>query len=557
MLEKNVSRRGFLCAAGLGLMSAAAVPAVAGANPLIGLAAPEVGAIIAAAIAVLFGTVSLAPSRDDAARIGNQFNVWLAGAGAGFADVLNSFVSGVQSAGKLAWSAISTAVFTGLQAFNGWLLSLEAGTTDLKIDGYPAISANFWQTDKINQFFTGAGAGDYAPSENKPIIAGTAPATRDGGRVYARGGLAQNVDKSYSNLNFFDGTKTHELKNVGCMILSYYIPEKKWYLSYNSNRLSGIGDFADQQTSSNIGTLSIQSFWSVVTDTGKWAGQISPANQPLDESKLYLNAGRAVMLVGTSTESGDRYFDGSNCIGAWVIGKNSSEFIKRKEFQGDVLIDGSSVGWTTAADFPADVFPDGVAGEKGIGADVTVGADGKITDAGTIALPDVIGGSYADVLNGTKTGAITDGTTVGVDATTNSTAVAGSAAGTVTESIGALIGGLDGSGFFSSNTSLSNSWTPFETSDLDLDVFPFNLPKKIQQIFEALHSKKGQANYEFRMPFLNYGDFVCDFTPYVNYFKPYTRLASKITASIAFASAVYKRFIGTAATVGDEQKNES
>lgn len=556
MEEQNVSRRAFLCAVGLGLISVAAAPTVASANPLIGLAAPEVGAIIAAAIAVLFGTVSLAPSPDDAARIGNQFNTWIAAVGSSFADTLGTFVSGVQSAGKIAWSSISTAVFNALQAFNGWLLSLSAGSTELKIDGYPAISANFMPTDKINQFFTGTGADDFAPNENLPVITGTVPATADGGRPYARAGLAQRINESYSNLTFFDGTKSHTFSNVGCVILSYYIPDKKWYLSYNGTYVRGSGDFFDDDIARNIELLRIHSLLSPVTADGKWGGILSADNQSLDTTKLYVNAGRAVLLIGTSTESGDLYFDGANTIGAWVIGKNSSEFIKRKEFQGDVLIDGSSVGWTTAPDFPADVFPDGVSGDKGVGADVTVGADGKITDAGTIALPDVIGGSYADVLNGTQTGVITDGTTVGVDATTNSTAIAGGAAGTVTESIGALIGGLDGSGFFSSNTSLSNSWLPFKTTDLDLDVFPFNLPKKIQQIFEAFHSKKGQANYEFRMPFLDYGDFVCDLTPYVNYLKPYTRLASKITAGVAFASAVYKRFIGSSATVGDDQ-NES
>lgn len=152
----------------------------------------------------------------------------------------------------------------------------------------------------------------------------------------------------------------------------------------------------------------------------------------------------------------------------------------------DKVIDGGSDDWTVVADKPHDLV---INGSSLVGHDMVVDGD-QVTDRGSISIPDVLGGTFGEVLTGSRVGVLSQPVT---DATipVSTPVVAGTvengAVVTTTGSIQALRGEVDSAGQSTTATSISASFPmdALTTPSISL-VWPFSIPWDIDKFFRTI-----------------------------------------------------------------------
>ena len=191
---------------------------------------------------------------------------------------------------------------------------------------------------------------------------------------------------------------------------------------------------------------------------------------------------RALVAIYTYPNSLSAWLDFATHTIFFANGVNADNYL----LGFDRVIDGGSNDWTVVTDKPHDLV---INGSSLVGHDMVVDGD-QVTDRGSISIPDVLGGTFGEVLTGSRVGVLSQPVT---DATipVSTPVVAGTvengAVVTTTGSIQALRGKVDSAGQSTTATSISASFPmdALTTPSISL-VWPFSIPWDLDRFFSTV-----------------------------------------------------------------------
>nr|DAH90010.1 MAG TPA: hypothetical protein [Inoviridae sp.] len=528
----QLTRRGFVCAAGIGLMTALAAPVAAFSNPL--ALAPEAAGALAALLA-LFGGVAVSgtvATPDRSAELGNAFNSWAATVSDDLSGALANLCNGSAKVGKILLGGITTVAAQAITSFREFILT-HVVETSITIPG-PSGKLKIKELDNLNYRF---------------------PIPLDGSLKSYEEGRYKVVGAFESNSTFWMRGDLNSLNGPAFSTIT--IQGKKYenrsvlFISDDGMVLPTISKYDLPKLNLKSGTLTFDDFKSPYAQGVPWSfffmnGQVTrtgysgPLSGKIESDAFTINADALIFFVDSFNPSIRLRSVYDNTTGRSIEGDafndKTADKIKGGAFD---VIDG-------AADYV------GKSVDSVIGRDLTANADKVITDAGSIAIPSSIPsasdfGNYAGVLDKTKTGVL-DGTTVGAGATTDSLVDVAQGGEIIKENVGAAQGSLNASGAFAGSTSLTNSW--FVDLGVNFDVFPFNLPSKLQELFRtALTPSEVKNLYRVEVPFVSElagvdENVVLDLGPSMSILRPITRTASRLLGVVGTGMAVYRMILG-------------
>lgn len=526
----QLTRRGFICAAGLGLMTALAAPVHAFSNPLV--LAPEAAGALAALLALLGGVAvsGTVATPDRSAELGNAFNSWAATVSDDVSGALADLCNNAAKVGKILLGGITTQAAQAITSLREFILT-HAVETSITIPG-PSGKLKVKELDNLNYRF--------------PIPVGGSLKSYDEGRYKVVGAFEAN--SSYwmvGDLNSLNGPAFSTITIQG----KKYENRSVLFIDDDGNATPTILDYENLKLKS--GTLAFNDFkepyghgvpWSFFFMSGQVAGTgySGPLSGIIKSDAFTINSDALIFFVDHLTSGVRLRSVYDNTTGRTIEGDAFNDKTAEKTKGGSFdVIDGASEHLGRPID-------------KVIGRDLTANSDKVITDAGSIAIPATIPssrdyGNYAGVLDRTHTG-ILDGAGVGSGATTDDIANVAKDGTIVKENVGTAQGGLNASGAFTGNTSLSNSW--FLDLGANFDVFPFNIPAKLSNLCtRAFTSTNPDDIYKVHVPFVSElagvnENVTLDLGPAMDILRPITRLGSKILGVIGVALGVHRMITG-------------
>lgn len=543
----NVSRRALVIAAGLGLTSLFCSPSKADALPVFAPFIPAgIGAadVLATLAAVLFGVGMVGIASGDAAAVGNfwndKFSEWigtLGDAGIAARDTLMGFIDGCIANGKILIGDITSDIFGLLQQFTIWLKTLHP-TEEHVIhfsDGLD-FPISYVELTALEKLFPTTNREKYIPVLE---VYNSPSGFFDPSRA-PLGFYQPTIPSIKFNNEYIDKPLiTLTINSNG----TFSIDQQRFYIS-GPGRMNSTIDGAPISISSHID-------FSQMWVSYPWARYADGGDNPYS-GPLSFQLGSKQNFVKDLYLAVNDYRVASYGLYSCIIDLSTNSVIATAP---DVI----------APSFDSVVTPgfdviDGFAEKIGdtissaadvIGRDYTAALNGDIVNAGSIAIPQggaagLVGApTYGGVLDQTGTGILT-GEGVGAGATTGSDVITGTGTGTLTDTIvGDATGSLDINGIFNGTGSLAPDWFP--EFNINLDVFPFNLPKKLSQFTNAVFSG-GAGSWSFDIPikssYIGDNDIHIDISEPIQYIKPVTRLGAKIMAVLGIASIVHKSTTG-------------
>lgn len=528
----QMTRRGFICAAGLGLMMALAAPVHAFSNPLV--LAPEAAGALAALLALLGGVAvsGTVATPDRSAELGNTFNSWAATVSDDVSGALADLCNNAAKVGKILLGGITTQAAQAITSLREFILT-HAVETSITIPG-PSGKLKVKELDNLNYRF--------------PIPVGGSLKSYEEGRYKVVGAFEANT--SYwmvGDLNSLNGPAFSTITIQG----KKYENRSVLFIDDDGNATPMISDGDLSGLKLKTGALAFNDFvkpygsgvpWSFFFMSGQVAGTgySGPLSGKIQSDAFTINSDALIFFV--------------NHLSTGLRLRSVYDNVTGRSIEGDAFNDKSAEKIKGGAFDVLDGAGDyvGKSVDKVIGRDLTANSDKVITDAGSIAIPAGIPsardyGNYAGVLDRTHTG-ILDGAGVGAGATTDDIANVAKDGTIVKENVGMAQGGLNASGAFTGNTSLSNSW--FLDLGANFDVFPFNIPAKLSELCtHAFTSTNPDDIYKVHVPFVSElagvnENVTLDLGPAMDILRPITRLGSKILGVIGVALGAHRMITG-------------
>lgn len=402
--------------------------------------------------------------------------------------------------GGLAIKSLTDDVVGGLGNFWNWVLGGTSVKPNLLLDGKPAITIVYGATDSelmglMPAFDPNSSAWTSGLGTKSPAYVCDGSARWVSGGYYPAFVLAGSLPFTFE----YNGKAFSDRRIVP---FQTYSSDKAPYSTFwfGSSQASTADFSGVSYNTSDYGNALLMGRRYVYVNSALHVGNEWQAHSD-NISYLSLASGYGVLGNSEHDLKGSNYFSERALVAiyaypsklsAWLDfashtiflanGVNSDAFL----LGFDKVIDGGSDDWTVVADKPHDLV---INGSSLVGHDMVVDGD-QVTDRGSISIPDVLGGTFGEILTGSRVGVLSQPVT---DATipVSTPVVAGTvengAAVTTTGTIQALRGEVDSAGQSTTATSISASFPmdALTTPSISL-VWPFSIPWDIDHFFSTI-----------------------------------------------------------------------